>query len=185
VGSPFKRGNFLIFEFFCTRTKTSLFPKTSLHGTGWYNSSSRDSGAYADRSAVDLMTSQRQLQLQLFRQQQLQLFRKQQRDFQLSLQRSDFAGTVQRTGAATISVEELRRDMRKPHSESFGEDCTIGSTAADSWSAHHWSGGGIPSSRESAHHAQVGCLSLECLFCFFLYFFGFRIIESRLDPDFC
>jgi hypothetical protein len=145
--------------FFCTRTKTSLFPKTSLHETGWYNSSSRYSGTYADRSAGDLMTSQRQLQLQLLRQQQLQLFRKQQRDFQLSLQRSDFGGTIQRTGAAAISVEELRRDMRKPHSESFGVDCTARSTAADSWSAHHWSGGGIPSGREAAlidsHHAQV------------------------------
>jgi hypothetical protein len=105
------------------------------------------------------MTSQRQLQLQLFRQQQLQLFRKQQRDFQLSLQRSDFSGTIQRTGTAATSVEELRRDKRKPHTESFGEDCTTGSTAADSWSAHHWSVGGIPSSREAAlidsHHAQV------------------------------
>jgi hypothetical protein len=109
------------------------------------------------------MTSQRQLQLQLFRQQQLQLFRKQQRDFQLSLQRSDFGGTIPRTGAAATSVDELRRDMGKPHSESFGEDCTTGSTA-DSWSAHHWSGGGIPLDqrtfgREAAltdsHHAQV------------------------------
>jgi hypothetical protein len=96
------------------------------------------------------MTSQRQLQLQLFRQQQLKLFRKQQRDFQLSLLRSDFGGTFQRTGAAAANVGELRRDMRKPHYESFGENCTTVSTAADSWSAHHWSGGGIDS-----HHAQV------------------------------
>ena len=122
------------------------------------------------------MTSQRQLQLQLFRQQQLQLFRKQQRDFQLSLQRSDFGGTIPRTGAAATSVDELRRDMRKPHSELFGENCTTGSTAADSGSAHNWSGGGIPldqrtSSRQAAlidsQHAQVGRLSLELFSIFF------------------